>query len=137
MGRTPMLKTGRILHLKSWQDARQAVALPANFHCQKCGTLCFLTGPSTGEGDHKIPRRVLAETGGDPLALDNLQWFCKPCHARKSILDATRQSRRKPQPMAPPSPQTIPIRTARGAIPHQGPQGFPDGCGAGPSDIIR
>ena len=113
MGRTPMPTAGRILHLTSWRNARQAVALAANFRCQKCGTRCFLTGPKTGEADHKVPRRVLAEIGGDPFALEGLQWLCQPCHARKSVLEryAAEKANAPAKPPKPPRSERLKART--------------------------
>ena len=80
MARTPMPKPGQILHLTRWQATRQAVALAANMKCECCGVLAFLRGRGAGEADHIIPRRELAQNGGDPFDMENLQWLCQPCH---------------------------------------------------------
>lgn len=132
--RTPMPKAGRILHLNSWQEARQAVALRANFRCQKCGTLCFLTGPKAGEADHITPRRVLVETGGDPLDIKGIQWLCQICHARKSALERWAAERAN-APAKPPKKSPSERLKARSRV--KGRKAFLIAAGLAPADIIR
>ncbi|WP_339820596.1 HNH endonuclease signature motif containing protein [uncultured Paracoccus sp.] len=134
MARTPMPKAGQILHLTRWQKARQACAMRASFRCQKCGVLCFLTGPRTGEADHKISRRQLIETGGDVFALDNLQWLCQPCHARKSVLEG-HEARQTQHPATPPKTPRSERLKARSRV--KGRKAFLMAAGLAPDDIIR
>lgn len=134
MPRTPMPKAGRILHLTSWQDTRQAVALRANFRCEKCGTLCFLTGPKAGEADHKIPRRELVEAGGDVFDLGNLQWLCEPCHARKSALERWAAEKAKAPAKTPKKSRSERLK-ARSRV--KGRAAFLIAAGLAPADIAH
>lgn len=133
MGRTAMPQAGQILGLTRWQKTRQTVAMRAAFRCQKCGVLCFLTGPRAGEADHRVPRRQLAETGGDMFDLGNLQWLCVSCHARKSILEghAARQAERPATPPKQPADR-LKIRTKI-----KGRKAFLIAAGLAADDIIR
>lgn len=134
MARTPMPKSGQILGLTRWQKVRQACAVRASFRCEKCGKLCFLTGPRAGEADHKIPRRQLAETGGNMFDLNNLQWLCQSDHARKSVLEghAARQALR---PATPPKTPRSERLKARSRV--KGRKAFLMAAGLAPDDIIR
>lgn len=132
--RAPMPKVGQILHLTRWQKTRQACAMRAAFRCQKCGVLCFLTGPRAGEADHRVPRRQLAETGGDMFDLANLDWLCASCHSRKSVLEghAARQAQR---PATPPKTPRSERLKARSRV--KGRKAFLMAAGLAPDDIIR
>ena len=118
MARTPMPKAGQILHLTRWQKARQACAMRAR----------------TGEADHKISRRQLIETGGDVFALDNLQWLCQPCHARKSVLEG-HEARQTQHPATPPKTPRSERLKARSRV--KGRKAFLMAAGLAPDDIIR
>lgn len=133
MARTPMPKSGQILGLTRWQKARQACAMRASFRCQKCGVLCFLTGPRAGEADHRVPRRQLAETGGDMFDLANLDWLCASCHSRKSVLEghAARQAQR------PATPPKLPSDRLKTRTRVKGRKAFLIAAGLAADDIIR
>lgn len=83
-----------------WPQRRDAVRRRAGGRCERrgrTGTRCRRPG---SECDHIKPRWL-----GGTHELDNLQWLCPPCHARKTTAEAA-QARavirarryRKPEP---------------------------------------
>lgn len=133
-----MPKAGQILHLTRWQKTREAVALRAQYHCEICGKRAFLTGKLAGECDHKTPRRDLLSSGGDLFDMNNLQWLCPPCHARKSALEKHAQRKAQeaenPNPKPQKSPRADRLR-ARSRV--SGRKAFLVAAGLAPADIIR
>lgn len=95
MGQPKMPKDMQILHRIDWKrDIRSHVAHRAGYRCQHCHAFVGMNG----QADHIVPRRELAEQGGNPWATDNLQWLCIGCHSQKTNKERWGRYERQPRP---------------------------------------
>ena len=70
-----------ILGLSDWRHRlRQHVAHRASFRCEHCHQFLGMHG----DVDHRVSRRELEQTGGNPWAVENLQYLCQSCHSVKT-----------------------------------------------------